>query len=635
MAINSFTADSEISVGQTSAIIDGSTFDGQKYQNTIETDANVYYRVAYSTNTDVSSPSHSAAVGPATAVGFANHWPIGPDITVTSLSTNTTYYYLVQHQVDTTSGSWVDGSGSPGTFVTLTNSSLPVSDFVVSTTTGLAPLQVVFTQSVTGGTPSSVLWDFGDTVTEEWNDLSTPGSAWATRVHNYGVWGTYSPVLTVTNVDGVDTETKTNYINVVSPTVTASFTLATSTFPSSRLVSVVFTDTVTGDNIVADPIIDKLWTVTGNPGKATQTFTNLPIPYTVGTNTTESGKYTVTLSATSLLGVTNSAQIVDAFVVPYLPVVANFDVATPVIVLGNVETFVNLGSGDNLTESWAFGDTSTTNLTTSTVTHSYTTAGTYTPVLTATGSAISTSTTGWVVTTASSTKATATGGVVVLPNTYMNSLGGMLQEVQWHLMGDPEATPCEAFSEFGGADNVLIAYYRRLRSFLKATKLTRTEATLTADTAGIYPLPADFLYLLRVEVDGFSSQPMDEKMADLTNSTWVTATSTGENMGYIIEPEDSLTLRLAPKVTGRTVKIVYVAAPAMPAQPADCVNWDAIPLPYAFSWAVKWGVVADLLSQEGEMNDPIRATFAEGLYQMGVILARQLYKKEFSPEVLS
>jgi hypothetical protein len=209
----------------------------------------------------------------------------------------------------------------------------------------------------------------------------------------------------------------------------------------------------------------------------------------------------------------------------------------------------------------------------------------------------------------------------------MEYLGASLQDIQWHLLCQPDEEPCTAFADMGGADNVIQMYYRRLGMFLKETEVIQTEATLAADTSGVYPLPADCIKVLRAEVGGQNINAMDPKQADLFQSAWEYTGSATDIHGYVLAPEDNLTIRLVPQVTGQTGKVIYIAAPTIPAVPADCFTWPSLSLPYALSWAVKWGAIADLLSQEGELNDPVRAAFAEELYQIGATAAKLLMNK--------
>ena len=82
----------------------------------------------------------------------------------------------------------------------------PVADFSASTTNGVVPLTVNFTDLSTG-TPTSWLWDFGDGNSDVAQNPS----------HNYTVIGTYTVTLTATNACGSDPEQKVGYITVLDP----------------------------------------------------------------------------------------------------------------------------------------------------------------------------------------------------------------------------------------------------------------------------------------------------------------------------------------------------------------------------------------------------------------------------------
>ncbi len=80
------------------------------------------------------------------------------------------------------------------------------ADFSASTTSGIAPLSVSFTDQSTGS-PSSWAWDFGDGGSSSSQNPS----------HTYTSAGVYTVSLSVTNACGSDSETKTNYIVVNNP----------------------------------------------------------------------------------------------------------------------------------------------------------------------------------------------------------------------------------------------------------------------------------------------------------------------------------------------------------------------------------------------------------------------------------
>lgn len=107
-----------------------------------------------------------------------------------------------------------------------------VADFLTSTATGGVPLAVAFTDTSIG-TPTSWLWDFGDGTTSV---LESP-------THTYTSAGLYDVTLTVTNIYGVNSKTRTALVHTETLPI-ASFTVDVSagTLP----LTVNFTDTSTG-----------------------------------------------------------------------------------------------------------------------------------------------------------------------------------------------------------------------------------------------------------------------------------------------------------------------------------------------------------------------------------------------------
>jgi len=112
---------------------------------------------------------------------------------------------------------------------------LPVAEFAGDPTGGIVPLTVDFADQSTGA-PASWNWTFGDGGTSTAQNPS----------HTYNSAGTYTVSLTVTNAEGNDTETKTDYITVDPiPAPVAAF----SGSPTSGTVplTVEFTDESTGN----------------------------------------------------------------------------------------------------------------------------------------------------------------------------------------------------------------------------------------------------------------------------------------------------------------------------------------------------------------------------------------------------
>ena len=108
----------------------------------------------------------------------------------------------------------------------------PVASFTALPSSGVAPLQVAFTDTSSNG-PTSWSWSFGD------GGTSTDQNP----VHTYVTAGTFSVTLTATNANGSGTVTQTELIAVSPGVPVASFTA----LPSSGVapLQVAFTDTST------------------------------------------------------------------------------------------------------------------------------------------------------------------------------------------------------------------------------------------------------------------------------------------------------------------------------------------------------------------------------------------------------
>ena len=87
------------------------------------------------------------------------------------------------------------------------NTMLPVAAFTSNVTSGTAPLVVLFTETGTGGVPTSWLWDFGDGIHSKHAMNAT---------HTFTKPGTYNVTLTVTNAAGSNSVTRPGYITVTA-----------------------------------------------------------------------------------------------------------------------------------------------------------------------------------------------------------------------------------------------------------------------------------------------------------------------------------------------------------------------------------------------------------------------------------
>ncbi|MGD0951664.1 MAG: PKD domain-containing protein, partial [Methanotrichaceae archaeon] len=306
------------------------------------TGSSLTYQWQQSTN---SGTSWSSLAGQTTAI-----------LTLTSVTTGmSSYQYRVV--VTGTCGSVTSNAA------TLVVNQPPTADFTATSTSGCAPLTVIFTdasngngQDITGWT-----WDFGDTTT--YSGQTSPA-------HIYSSPGTYTVRLTVTTSCGTNTMTKTGYITAYGPP-TADFT-TTSTSGCSPL-TVTFANTSNGNGR----------TITGwtwDFGDTT-TYSGQTPPAHIYSSP---GTYTVRLTVTTSCGTNTMTK--TGYITAYGPPTANFT-ATPISGCPPMTvTFANTSNGNGRTiTSWAwnFGDSTNYNGQTPPA-HIYSNKGTYTVKLTVT-----------------------------------------------------------------------------------------------------------------------------------------------------------------------------------------------------------------------------------------------------------
>jgi len=118
--------------------------------------------------------------------------------------------------IDSSSSSY-GGVNDTGIYIcdlSVTNTLPPVAKFTANTTYGAAPLVVLFTDTSTGGVPTSWLWDFGDGIDSKHAMNAT---------HTFTKPGNYTISLTAGNDAGNNKVMKPNYIVVTNPLPVANF----------------------------------------------------------------------------------------------------------------------------------------------------------------------------------------------------------------------------------------------------------------------------------------------------------------------------------------------------------------------------------------------------------------------------
>jgi hypothetical protein len=202
--------------------------------------------------------------------------------------------------------------------------------------------------------------------------------------------------------------------------------------------------------------------------------------------------------------------------------------------------------------------------------------------------------------------------------TYADDTCRIYSEIQRHFL---ENTIDDGLTwSLWSADEVERLYRLRLSRFLLETELIRERRQVTVNAGqAIYSLPEDTISVCRAAIVSGGVETVltrvDGWMLDNGAVGWESSQATP--YGYVEDSSSGtlqVTLAPTPNANG-TLNLIIVADPLVV---KHC--WP-VPIPALFSIYVKWGVIADMLSKEGEANDPQRAGYAEARYQEGIELA--------------
>ena len=243
--------------------------------------------------------------------------------------------------------------------ITVIPQAAPNPNFSMSTTSGIAPLSVAFTNT-TSGQASRWQWDFGD----------GSGSTLQHPTHIYSTPGSYTVVLTAFGPGGSASKTAPTSIVVTAapPPPAPNFTMSTTS--GIAPLGVVFTNTTSGQASAWQ------WNFGDGSGSTLQHPTHI---YSTP------GGYTVVLTAFGPGGSVSKTAATSIVVTaaPNAPPNPSFTMSTTSGMAPLSVAFTNTTSGQASAWQWDFGDGSGSTL--QHPTHVYSTPGGYTVVLTAIG----------------------------------------------------------------------------------------------------------------------------------------------------------------------------------------------------------------------------------------------------------
>ena len=324
---------------------------GYKKKTTIQSPGNV--TASQGTYCDKVHITWDKVDGAVSYTVYRNSSKLKSGITGTSYNDNTASTSPQTYQVTAISECNTESAKSKEVSGYLCQTSTPTAAFTANTTIGTTPLTVSFTDNSTGS-PTSWSWDFGDGST----------STKQNPTHTYQKAGKYTVKLTVTNDQGSDTKTKTDYITVNGNLPVADFSAS----PTSGKVplTVAFTDNSTGN--------PTSWSWDFGDGSSS-TEQNPSHTYS------KAGSYTVKLTATNDQGSDTKTKTDYITVNGNLPV-ADFTANTTTGTAPLTISFTDNSTGNPSSWSWDFGDGGTS--TVQNPSHTYQKAGKYTVKLTVT-----------------------------------------------------------------------------------------------------------------------------------------------------------------------------------------------------------------------------------------------------------
>lgn len=208
----------------------------------------------------------------------------------------------------------------------------------------------------------------------------------------------------------------------------------------------------------------------------------------------------------------------------------------------------------------------------------------------------------------------------------------VLSDIQATL-AEPEDNGLTWSSGLWTKDEVYGYLDQRQQRFLRDTfvyvsgmgRSTITSGTLRTD------LPDDWIASVRISWRNASGTRVsihrsDQWEADQALPTWPTSTAARPLLYMDAEtPMRTIQLVPPPNATG-TLEVLYVGLPNLLGQDAE----ELVVVADIFVSALKWGVIADMLSKVGRGQDLARAAYAESRYQATVEVARLLLRGQIT-----
>lgn len=199
----------------------------------------------------------------------------------------------------------------------------------------------------------------------------------------------------------------------------------------------------------------------------------------------------------------------------------------------------------------------------------------------------------------------------------------LLKEASYHLLenGDADASSTSLLTTMFTIAQIVDAFNQRQQVFLRDTGIVNIPSTIAA-TPGIanYDAPFDTIAIRRVVWSDANNVThaltrSDTWELDYGQPTW--PYTTGDPVAWYETTLPNLRFGINPPANVGQLSLWYVGL-------AQTLDGSGIQLLIPDDWTpyVKWGALGDLLSGDGEANDPRRADYCFQRYAEGVELAR-------------
>ncbi|NCF66897.1 MAG: PKD domain-containing protein [Chloroflexi bacterium] len=349
-------------------------------------------------------------------------WDFGDGGSSNSCSASVSHEYTVGGVFTvslTVSGTGGSSTETKNNYITVHQA--PTADFDGTPTSGPAPLSVSFSNQTTGDYENCA-WIFGD------GDSSSGPGCDDSPTHSYTSPGTYTVELAVDGSWGVDSITKTNYIQVGVPAVTAFSGSPTTGIAPQK---VTFSNGSSGDYDTC------AWDF-GDGGSSSSCEASVSHTYATG------GVFPVSLTVSGIGGENTKTRL--EYITIYEPPTADFSALPAIGPAPLTVQFTNLSTGDYDTCSWSFGDGGGSNGCAN-PSHEYANPGTYEVSLTVSGlggesTTVKANYIAAAVPVTADFSGSPTGGIAPLQVTFTNLATGDFDSCLWEFGDNSSSAGC-------------------------------------------------------------------------------------------------------------------------------------------------------------------------------------------------